>query len=186
MPRTNTTPGHTGSNVIEFSASAGTLYGYNNETTGFGFYRLAVDASGVSVTDVFDSFMPNNVGSSGLISGFGVDIEFGGGLIFATTGVVVDPVARTILGSVALPVTFGNSVVADAALGRVFYLTRDPATSTWSIRAFDMSTRSLVGSGNVAGVNGTPGSLIRWGAQGLAFRTSAGQIFLIESPVLIP
>ena len=43
-------------NVIEFSASAGTLYGYNNETTEFGFRTMAVTASGVTVTDNYTSF----------------------------------------------------------------------------------------------------------------------------------
>jgi DNA-binding beta-propeller fold protein YncE len=182
LARSTMTPTHTGSNIIEFSASAATLYGYNNETTGFGFFRMAVDASGVSVVDVHDSFAPEGA----LLSGFGVDMKFGGGLIFATTGAVVDPLSRTRLGTVSLPVGFGNSVVPDAALGRVFYLTRDPATATWSLRAFDTATRGLLGSGSITGVNGTPGSLVRWGARGLAFRTSAGQIFLVESATLIP
>jgi hypothetical protein len=178
--RPNTTPTHTGSNVIEFSASAATLYGYNNETTGFGFYRLAVTGSGVSVLDVYDSFQPGGA----LISGFGTDIEFGGGLVFATDGAVVDPVARTRLGTLALPVPFGNLVVADAALNRVFYLTLNGAV--WEMRAFDTTTRLQVASETVPGVNGTPGSLVRWGPRGLAFRTSADQIFLINSTNLIP
>lgn len=180
IARSIMTPGHTGANVIEFSAAATTLYGYNNETTGFGFYRMAVDASGVSVLDVHDSFHPQGP----LISGFGSDMRFGAGLIFATTGAVVDPVAGTLLGTVALPVPFGNLVVADAALNRVFYLTLN--SGTWEIRGFDITTRALLSSEALPGVSGTPGNLIRWGARGLAFRTSSGQVFLVESTTLIP
>src|SRR5207253_9480150 len=54
VARQTQTPAHTGSNVIEFSATANMLYGYNNETTEFGFRRMIVDASGVSVLDVYD------------------------------------------------------------------------------------------------------------------------------------
>lgn len=180
VARSLVTPGHTGANVIEFSAAATTLYGYNNETTGFGFYRMAVDASGVSVLDVHDSFHAQGP----LISGFGSDMKFSAGLIFATTGAVVDPAARAVLGTMALPVPFGNLVVADATLNRAFYLTLN--SGTWEIRAFDITTRALLGREALPGVSGTPGNLIRWGARGLAFRTSSGQVFLVESTTLIP
>jgi hypothetical protein len=45
IQRPITTPRHTGSNVIEFG-SATRLYGYNNESTEYGFRRMTVDASG--------------------------------------------------------------------------------------------------------------------------------------------
>ena len=180
VQRPTTTPGHTGSNVIEFAASAGTLYGYNNESTEFGFRRMTVNPSGVSELDVFTSFMGD------LIAGFGVDINFHAGLIYTTTGRVIDPVARTVLGTFSLPSAFGNLVTPDAALGRVFFLTLDGLSGAWSIRAFDATTRLPLGSVDIAGITGNPSSLIRWGAKGLAFRTSGGQIFLVESPNLIP
>lgn len=178
VPRINTTQVHTGSNVIEFSASAGTLYGYNNETTEFGFRRLAVNASGVTEVDVFTSF------DGDLIAGFGVDIKFHAGLIYTTTGRVIDPVTRMVVGTFSLPSAFGTLVIADAAIGRVFFLTQD--SGTWILRAFDITTRQPLGGAVVQGMTGTPGSLVRWGAKGLAFRTSAGKIFLIESTTLIP
>ena len=180
VQRPTTTPGHTGSNVIEFSALSSRLYGYNQETSEFGFRRMAVDASGVTVLDVFDSFMGD------LISGFGVDIKFDGGRIYTTTGRVIDPEVRTVVGTFSLPSMFGNLVKPDAAIGRVFFLTRDGFSGTWSIRAFDPNTRQLLGSENIPGVTGDPGSLIRWGSKGLAFRTTGGQVFLVESPNLIP
>ena len=178
--RPTTTPPHTGSNVIEFSALSSRLYGYNQETTEFGFRRMTVDGSGVTVLDVFDSFMGD------LISGFGVDIKFDGGHIYTTTGLVIDPEARTVVGTFSLPTAVRNLVKPDATIGRVFFLTEDGSSGTWSIRAFDPNTRQLLGSENVPGVMGDPGSLIRWGSKGLAFRTTEGQVFLIESPQLIP
>jgi hypothetical protein len=183
VPRTRTTPGHTGANVIEFSASAAILYGYNNETTEFGFRRMTVDAEGVFVASVFDSFRPPPT----LISGFGVDIKFAGGRIFTTSGRVIDPVTPAPLATFGVP-AFGNLVVPDASLNRVFFLSSDSSTSRWSLRAFDMTSVPPVrlGREDISGVTGNPGSLIRWGAKGLAFLTSGGQIFLVESTALIP
>jgi hypothetical protein len=180
VQRPTTTPGHTGSNVIEFSTLSSKLYGYNQESTEFGFRRMTVDTSGVTVLDVFDSFMGD------LISGFGVDIKFDGGRTYTTTGRVIDPEARTVVGTFSLPATFGNLVKPDTTIGRVFFLTRDGVSGTWSIRAFDPNTRQLLGSENIPGVTGYPGSLIRWDSKGLAFRTTSGQVFLIESTQLIP
>lgn len=167
----NATPRHTGSNVIEVSATATRLYGYNNETTEFGFRRMDIDASGVSVLDV----------TTGLFSGFGVDIVFDGGLIYASTGQVVDPEARTLVGRYP-GIGFGSLVRPDCTVGRTFFLTGSGTTRT--IQAFDQATLAFIGSIDVVGVNGTPGSLIRWGSDGLAFRTSGGQVFLVQSPLV--
>ena len=173
---------HTGSNVIEFSASSGTLYGYNNETTEYGFRRMAVDAGGVTVTDVYTSFM-----SPELISGFNVDIHFHGGLIYTTTGRAIDPVARSFLGAYDLPSSFGNSVVADSNVGRVFYLTQGGTASPWNLRAFGLvHPRAVITIVDLTGLVGEPGSLRRWGTNGLAFRTSGGQVFLTQSTALLP
>jgi hypothetical protein len=173
--RTTMTPGHTGSNVIEFSASAGTLYGYNNGTTEFGFRRMAVAASGVTVTDNYTSFQ-----SPILINGFNTDIHFGGGFIFSTEGKMIDPIARTVVRTFTLPGTFSNLVVSEPSLNRVFYQT------SFTIRAFDTGSGTEVGSASVPGMTGNPASLIRWGAKGLAFRTDTGQIFMVESTSWIP
>jgi hypothetical protein len=172
--RLTKTPGHTGSNVIEFSASADTLYGYNNETTEFGFRTMAVTASGVTVTDNYTSFQ-----SPILIYGF-TDIHFGGGFIFSTEGKMIDPIARTVVRTFTLPGTFSNLVVSEPSLNRVFYQT------SFTIRAFDTGSGTEVGSASVPGMSGNPASLIRWGAKGLAFRTDTGQIFMVESTSWIP
>ena len=50
--RPTVTPGHTGGNQIEFKNNA-TLFGYNNESTGFYLFRYAVNAGGI--TEVSES-----------------------------------------------------------------------------------------------------------------------------------
>ena len=163
VQRPTETAGHTGSNVIEFSDSAPTLYGYNNETTEYGFRRMSVDASGVSVVEV----------AGNLISGFRVDIEFDDGLIYTTSGRVIDAEALTVFGTFSA----GGLVEPDSVLGRVFFLTGTGSTRT--LLEFDQSTFILLGTLDIPEVSGTSSSLIRQGVDGLAFRTSSDQVFLI-------
>jgi hypothetical protein len=170
IQRPVTTPRHTGSNVIEFSNSASRLYGYNNETTEYGFRRMTVDENGVSVLDVTES----------LIMGFDVDIKFDNGLIYATTGRVIEPEGRMLLGTFT-GISSGALVKPDSTVGRVFFLTGSGSTHT--LLAFDQDTFLPIGSFDIPDVSGMPSSLIRWGARGLAFRTS-DKVFLIRTAFL--
>jgi hypothetical protein len=171
VQRPTTTPGHTGSNVIEFSASAGLLYGYNQETSDFGFRRMTVNSSGVSVQDV----------TRNLVQWYGVDILFHAGLIYTNVGPVINPDTAALAGSFPVSLSNTNLVAADATIGRVFYLTGDR-----TLRAFDLTTRQQLGAVVMTSLEGTAGSLIRWGPKGLAFRTSTGRVHLVEFGSLIP
>ncbi|HET8944015.1 MAG TPA: thrombospondin type 3 repeat-containing protein [Dehalococcoidia bacterium] len=159
------TPGHTGSNVIEFSDSPTTLYGLNNETTEFGFRTMTVDASGVTVTKV----------TSSLVCCFGVDIEYDGGLVYTTIGKVINPVDHTLAGTIGA----GLFIEPNSALGRTFVLTGTAPTHT--ISAYDQATFTLVGSIQVSGVSMGARNLIRWGDDGLAFTTYGGQVVIIRT-----
>jgi len=170
VSRPNTTQTHTGSNRIEPSASPGRLYGYNNETTEFGFRRLDVDANGVTELDA--------VGN--LISGFGVDIEFAGGRVYSTTGGVIDPEAKALLGTFT-GISFAAAVEPDPVADRVYFV-----TVPGSLLAFSASTFTPSGSATIPGLNGDVSSLIRWGQDGLAFRTNQGQVFLLSVAHALP
>jgi len=169
VQRPTTTPRHTGSNSITFSASASTLYGYNNETTEFGFRRMALDASGVAVIDA----TPN------MIQGFGVSIEFDAGRVYASNGPVVDPSGPGLAGRY-VPVGFGGFVRPDSAANRTFFLMSSPMR----ILAFDQTTFTLVQSISLSGNFGFPRSFLRWGTNGFAFHTDTGHIFLMELPIV--
>jgi hypothetical protein len=158
--RPNTTQRHTGSNRIELSDFASLLYGYNNETTEFGFRQISITADGASEIAV----------QGDLISGFGTDMEFEQGAVYATSGRAIDPDALALIGTYAA----SGPVEADRDLEKVFFL--DGAT----LQIFDLATFVLSSSVPIAGISGATGSLIRWGADGLAFRTSGGQVFLIS------
>lgn len=184
--RPDKTQDHTGSNVIEFCSSTAWLYGYNNETTEFGFRRISVSDTGLRQVDVVQNFF----------GGFGSDFRCSGGLGYTSNGRAFDPAAKALVGSFNLSTGSGfvSAIVRpDASVNRVFYLlaSSSGSASTAQIRAFDMRTFLLAGSVDVPNVSGGAGSLIRWGADGLAFRTSAssgqsggGQIFLVKSDVI--
>jgi hypothetical protein len=187
VQRPNATPGHTGSNVIEFSQSASRLYGYDNESTEFGFRRMAVDSSGVSILDM----TPN------LINAFSADIRFDAGRIYSTRfdttngliGTAIDPVSLSSVGTYSglqsLP-SMLPLVEPDSSTGRVFFLVKDFNEPRPKLLAFSQLGFQLLGAFDLVDVMGTPSRLIRWGAKGLAFRTDAGQVFLIQSDKLIP
>lgn len=163
--------------VIEFSASASRLYGYNNENTEWGFRRMAVDQSGVSVTDV----------TQNLITLFNVDILFHNGLIYTTSGKVIDPENLIEVGTFP-GISLNMPVRPDSTVGKVFFLEYFGGLGI-KIHTYDINTRQLLKTVEIAGVGedfGTPTNLIRWGSKGLAFRTTGGQVFLIESTQLIP
>jgi len=164
VPRPNSTPDHTGSNVIEPSDSPSILYGYNNETTEFGFRVMSVDNSGVKVIST----------TTGLLSGFGVDIRFDNGLVYATSGRVINPSTLTLVGTYAA----SGPVCPDSSSGRVYFL----SSSYGSIRLkiFDQSTFVLLGEVTIPTASGSPGSFIKAGENVLAFRTTAGQVFLLQ------
>ena len=159
-----------GNNTIT-AASATRLYGYNNEISSFDFTTLGVDGTGVTRT-----------GDSGnVITGYGLRIRYDDGLVFGSNATEIDPQAQTVLG--VFPGGGGGApFLPDAKIGRVFFLTGSGGTLT--LRAFDTHTFLEVGSVSVPGVSGSPSGLIRWGTNGLAFRTSGGQLFLIRTSLI--
>lgn len=168
--RPTVTPDITGSNVITFAGSPTTLYGYNNETSPFGFYRMAVDASGVTVIDETQS----------LISGVDVDITSDGTLIYATSGQVVDPRPVTPSLVATIPGMGATTLVVPDPVGRlIFYLTGSIPT----IYSYDLDTYVLLGSSDVLGISGARSSLIDLGT-GLAFRTDTDQVVVLPNAVL--
>ena len=72
--RATTTPGHTGSNSIEFTQTGSNLIGLNNETTEFGLREMTVSPNGVTIVRV----VPAN-------SGFGTKFAYNDGSICPTT-----------------------------------------------------------------------------------------------------
>jgi hypothetical protein len=123
-------------------------------------------------------------------------ISYSGGHIFADGGAVVD-------ASLAPPTTpkliarFEGSLgsnAADASINRVFFLSSNSPTTTFAlITAYDASHYTLVGSSELDGLAGDASDLVRWGTDGLAFRTKvdfcgngAGRIVFLHGSSVLP
>ena len=103
------------------------------------------------------------------------------------SGVLLDPVTLELgptFSGVAEPNTTNQTSVTDAQ-GRTFTLTPTAVPTSWTITSSTGGTLTIT---NIAGTN--PGSLIRYGAHGLAFRTvgasGPGYVYLVESTALVP
>ncbi len=159
--------------VIEFSSSASRLYGLDNQAWWGTFYRMSVDASGVTIIDT----------TTNIINGDSADLEFDNGLMHFTTGAVYEPETKSLIGSFS-GVGPPTIVKPDSTISRTFFLTGNEYSATRTLLAFDQGTFLPAGSLSVSDVSGAAKSLVRWGANGLAFRADDG-IHLIRT-VLAP
>jgi hypothetical protein len=141
---------------IAFGSST-VLYAYDEESTAFQFVQMMVSNDGLTVT--------NSTG--GLINQFNVTIKFDSGLIYTSNGKVIDPQALKLLGTY----NASGSFVPDSAAGRTYFL------SGGNLIVFDQATFTPIESFAAPGGGGD--SLIRWGTNGLAYRTG-NEIILIN------
>ena len=163
--RPTRTGDHTGANRLEPSPSAALLYGYNSETTEFGMRRLTVSSSGVTET-----FVRWNA-----IEGYPwpTDIVHADGRIYATNGTIVAPPGMERVGTI----DDIGLVRPDPENGRVHFL--DGTTLT----AYHYT--ELVPLGSVTVPAGGEGALVRWGADGLAWR-SPSQVVVVRTDLVGP
>jgi hypothetical protein len=168
---------HSGPNAIEYSSSSSTLYGLYNETDDGGLYTVSIAAGGPTVVDV----------TQGLVRGTS-DIAFVEGRIYGTTGAIVDPVARHLLAAfdVTNAATHGSRLVVDAANSLAIFFEAGNPPFTPTLHSFHLygfqSVRSVV-LPLVPDYPGDTGSLIRWGSDGIAFR-SASVVYLVRTSLV--
>ena len=165
--RPTVTAGHTGSNVIEAGDNENVLYGYNNETTDFGFRRMAVNQAGVSI----------NSNLQNVIQGFGVDIRYSNGRIYSTTGVAVNAATNSLDGTFAVQGST-NGVAPDAKNRRVFFI-QGGTLKTFNATNFQPTGTDSLNTG-AAGLS----RLLRWGRRGLAYRAADNKVVLFETSLV--
>jgi DNA-binding beta-propeller fold protein YncE len=167
--------------TIEYSDSPARIYGAQSNAGGYDLRKLSVDATGVTLEQTFT----NLLGSG--------DIAYDRGRLYASSR-VFDPETGTLLATFRLidstsPSAAGcsrGSFLPDPSTERIYYLCNDgtPFDSTARIKAFDMRTFVPLGTITIAGMTGDPGKMVRWGANGLAFRTATNQLFLVQSTLV--
>lgn len=141
VQRPQTGPGHIdGSDYLAFSATADTLYGGGYYG---GLRTMTVDGSGVTVINMTNFSV-------------GARIKFDNGLIFSSTGQVINPQTRTLLGTFSG--ANSNVFVPDSSVGRAYYLARENYSGPLTLKPFDINTFTPVGSVVISDVTGDPTS----------------------------
>ncbi len=156
---------------LQWGSDATTLYAVNDESTAFDFYALSVNSTGVTLTSDYPNGLP----------GFRDRIHFDAGtkLIYSDTGYVVNPATGAPVGTFLLTgLVPPFTMVADSNLNAGFFAART-TNSSLAIYAFNLSTFAPLSSILIPNVTGNPLRLIRWGQNGLAFNTDAGEIVLV-------
>lgn len=150
-------------NTIAFSSN-NKLMSYNNSSTGYDLTRWDFDGANL--------FIEDNI--NGLISGFSVEIEAEGGLIYSTNGAVVDPNTLTLLGTYAA----SGPVEAFASNGVTFFL------DDGMLHVFDNATFLPCNTIDLSpsGINAT--ELFHAGGDRLGYVTSNGAVGVIKGVAL--
>ena len=147
-------------NQIEFTEDPGTLWAYNNETTGFDLMRISVDGGGATIDKEI----------KGLVNSFLVELLYEGGLIYDSFGGLCDPFVPKTLGYYLSPLpSLGRGIAVDVARNRVYLLIRD------RLEVFDRARFVKLGEIPIPGNEFDVGALTRWGDDRLVFATSSGR-----------
>ncbi len=158
---------------LAFSPSGTEIYGVAGNYSS-GYYVMTVDATGITATTEKN----NNVSSS--------DIRYDSGRVYLTNGEVLDSEQGTLLGTFYLNQNQPASgpVVPDSTIGRAFILESVYGPPS-AIGAYDISTFVLDGNIGVSTLNdgSNATSPVRWGQNGLAFRTTSG-VYILTSPLV--
>ena len=166
VQRPQTGPDHSsGSDFLAF-ASPSILYGSNDNS----LTTMTVDSAGITVTGT-------------AIFTAGNELIFNNNLVYGASGQVINPSTGGLVGTFSTG-GFNTSHAIDPANNRAFFLVGQ--SSNIQLQAFDLTTFLPVGFIDLSGIVGGAESLVRWGSNGLAFRTSSRQVFLIETALVNP
>ncbi len=163
------------------SNSPNRIYSYDNETTAFGFFQLNLNSSGITTGQSSDSF------GTGILEGFNITIKFNpaNGLIYATNGTVVDPVALTDvgtfpgLGSGSGAGTSAADVVPNSAENRVYFLSTPQVytAGTATLQSDNLTTFQPVSSFATSGTYSSIGDLYEISPSKFVFHSTTGVEF---------
>jgi uncharacterized repeat protein (TIGR01451 family) len=155
--------------------------------------KLALSADGRSLDVALDGAgavrrldLPSLLPGLRFSPGPGAGVQPDGGRIFMPSGWVIDSESGQTVGRFpGLPEAPQEvtAVASDASSRRVFFLAGG-SQPTRTILVYNQRDFRPIGSLEVEGVSGRANRLIRWGADGLAFSSEAGELFLIRSALV--
>lgn len=163
-------PRRVGGNLIEFGTPT-TLFGYNNEDTGFNIFRMDVTDSGLVLRDDRRGLIDDpNAGQGAL---FGADIRAGGGYVYSTVGTIIDATTGWLAASTGLL----GLVVPEFDGSRIYYFRHV------IMYVVDGTTWTVVGSQPMTQFPPSYYSVTRWGTDGFAFIGPA-QVVIFRSDLI--
>ncbi|WP_433967527.1 beta strand repeat-containing protein [Tunturiibacter gelidiferens] len=188
--RSNISQPYSGDNPVFTDATH--FYAYDAYTTGAEFYRYSVGPTGVTL---IDGTTLNGLG------GFGGKLAVDGGLVFGSSGGIVNPsttppsqVAVLPLGNGASSISlYGGGVIPYQAESKAFVIGVNAAgTAAYYLERFDTQHFTQEQQIQLPGnsVSSLPG--IRFGQDGLAYvvpnttTSNTPQIFLMRGPFVVP
>jgi uncharacterized repeat protein (TIGR01451 family) len=181
---------------------AGDLLSFDTDTTGASLNHFHVTASGLSGVGAFSPYESTLFGFGGFAAP--PTFKVGAGLAFANAGGVANPATAPAtqigiyqpLGGTYTPFDLGAVVEPDTSLSAVFFFGPGltPANSYQQIAGlsrydeFSFLPTAFMPLANLSTstTQATSIDLVRFGSDGLAFLTSAGQIYLARGPFVVP
>ncbi|WP_428304130.1 PEP-CTERM sorting domain-containing protein [Lacipirellula sp.] len=156
-----------GPDIIAVDPTDGTkAYGYQNTISSYDHVPMTIGPNGIVTSG------PSSL--SGIMNGSNIGrIAIVGDRLFNDRGQIY---SRS-LGIQLASFQAGQSFVIDVAGNKFFTVASSGTTQT--LRAYSLSTLTLLQTDTVSPVSGTASSLTRFGDNGLAFRTSAGQVVFV-------
>ncbi|BCA53747.1 hypothetical protein W02_08870 [Nitrospira sp. KM1] len=176
----NTMTGSSSVHRLEFSNSPSLLFGLGTFSPG-SLSRLSLTASGLSLID-----------SNRLTNWPGRDFKFLDDVVYTASGDVISATTYSVVGSFTN--TGAYSIRPDGNSKQLFAVTvAGTYDSVATIQAFDLNTLTLKSALDIPNL-GIPvmaqyprfTSLVRWGTDGLAFRTSSNEVVIVRSPLVSP
>lgn len=162
---------------IEFSNSPSVLYAFDGASPQL--FRFSITSDGLALSTVA------NISPGAIVR----DLQFNGNMLYTDTGHIIDPGSGVVLGQFPGTPAGGALVRPDVTIGRTFFL---PSTAgscgPINLLVYDQVSFHPIASNQIQGLNCPFGfidtsSLIRWGANGLAFRTFEGDVVILRVPV---
>ncbi len=158
---------------IQWNGNATQIYGENNEDSGFDFYVMSVNSSGVQITNDY----------RGVFNMFNAKLHYDAttGYVYNDGGQAVNPATGTVVGAFPTNTIQGGFVsggvmVPDGTLNIAYFLGKPFGNNTsgeYLLEAFNLTNFTFIDAVPIPNVVGFPLKLIRWGTNGLAFLTGS-------------
>ncbi|HWR37510.1 MAG TPA: IPT/TIG domain-containing protein [Clostridia bacterium] len=166
---------YTGGGYLAFNSMGNKLYTMASPSGwGSGYAVLTIDSSGIASSTV--------VGQSVTTNG----LKYDNGRVYTSNGTMLDAETGSLVSTFySQPNSVASGAVApDSTIGKAFIVTSSYSSSS-EVLAFDTNAFVKTGSIPVTGLDTSvnPRALVRWGQQGLAFRTKS-QIYVLQSNIV--